>query len=111
MERSLEHLCGTALLDDLARIHDHDAIADIGNHADVVSYQYQGECEAFLQVDERVQYLALHDNIKGGDRLIRDKQFRLQRERQGNINTLAHAAGELVRKIALASGVKPNHTE
>ena len=39
VERSLEHRGDATRLDDLTGIHDHDAIADGRNHADVVRDQ------------------------------------------------------------------------
>ena len=84
-------------LDDLAEIHDGDAVADVLDDREVVGDEQVGQAELALQVAQQVDHLRLHRDVEGGDRLVADDQARVQRQRAGDADPLALAAGEFVR--------------
>ena len=87
-------------LDDLAEIHHRDAVADVLHHGEIVGDEQVGQAELALQVLQQVDDLRLDRDVERGDRLVADDQLGLDRERAGDADALALAAGELVR-IAL----------
>ncbi|MNE71262.1 hypothetical protein D3C80_1671190 [compost metagenome] len=62
-----------------------------------MSNKYVGQSELPLQILHQVNHLGLDRYIQRGYRLIGDNQLRLQRQRSGDTNPLALAAGELMR--------------
>ena len=51
---------GAADLADLAQVHDHDAVADVLDHREVVGDEDQRQPVRCLQVLKQVQHLGLH---------------------------------------------------
>ena len=84
-------------LDDLAEIHDRDAVGDVLHHREVVGDEDVGEAEAALQVLQQVDDLRLDRDVERRDRLVADDEARLDGERAGDADALALAAGEFVR--------------
>ena len=111
MERPLQHLVRRAPPRPPAGIHDDDAVADIGDDADVVRHQDHREPSRALQVADDVEHLALHDHVERGHRLVGDHKARIERQRERDRDALAHAAGELVRIIDEAAGIEADHFE
>jgi hypothetical protein len=77
----LQHLADGPRLYDLARIHDDNSVADVGDHTDVVSHEKHRYAEAGLKIAQGVEYLTLDDNIKCRDRLVCDHEGRLKSKR------------------------------
>ena len=67
--------------------------------------------QPLLQVAQHVEDLALDDDVERGHRLVGDQQLGLQRERDGDGDALAHAAGELVRIVGQPPLVEADHVE
>jgi len=70
MARLGQHLGHRAAFNDLARIHDHDLVAEIGHDADVVRHQHHGEFQPLLQLAQHVEDLALDDDVERRHRLV-----------------------------------------
>ena len=87
-------------LDDAAEIHDGDAVGDVAHHGEIVGDEDVGEPQPLLQLHEQVHHLRLDRHVERRDRLVADDEARVERERAGDADALALAAGELVR-IAL----------
>ena len=87
-------------LDDAAEIHHRDAVADVPHHGEVVADEEIGEPVLLLQVDQQVQHLRLHRDVERRDRLVGDDHVGIDRQRLGDAEPLALAAGELVRVLA-----------
>jgi hypothetical protein len=51
-----------------------------------------------LQIVQKVDHLRLDRDVECGDRLVADDQARVERERAGDADALALAAGEFVRE-------------
>ena len=56
-----------------------------------------GQTQFLAQIAQEVQHLRLNRDIEGGDRLVENKQIGLQRQRPGEADPLALAAGKTVR--------------
>ena len=59
-------------------------------------------CRRLLQLGEQLEHPGLHRDVERRRRLVGDQQVGVERERAGQADALALAAGELVRE---ASGV------
>ena len=81
----------------LAVAHDRDAVSDLCDHADVVGDQHKGDLAAVCEVPDQIKHLVLNGDVKCCGRLVRDDQFGIGAKREGDHDTLAHAAEELVR--------------
>ena len=93
---------GGGLLDHAAEVHHADPVADVPHHGQVVGDDEVGEVELLLQLVEQVDHLGLHRHVEGRHRLVGDDQLGLDRQRPGDADALALAAGELVRVLASA---------
>jgi hypothetical protein len=100
--RRVQHPLGAAELDELARVQDRDAVADLGEHAEVVADQHDRRAAPLPQVVQQRQHLGLDRHVERGGRLVRDQQARIVRERHRDHGSLPHAAGELRGNVALA---------
>ena len=97
MLRALVDVVPVADLDDLAEVHDRDPLAEVPHHRQVVRDEDERQVQLALQVAQQVDHLRLDRDVQRGDRLVGDDQLRAQRERAGDADALALAAGELVR--------------
>ena len=95
-----EQLLGLGQLDHLADVHHAHPVGDVLDDAEVVGDEQVGEVEFGLQILQQVEDLRLDGHVEGGHRLVTTDELRLRRERPGDADTLALAAGEGVR-IAL----------
>ncbi len=71
-----EHVAGRPLLDDLARVHDRDPVARLGDDPEVVGDQQERRVEVRLQVGEDPEDLRLDDHVERRRRLVGDEQLR-----------------------------------
>ena len=63
----------SAHLDDLAEIHDRDAVGHAADHVEIVADHQDGEPE-LLQVGEQVEQVALDRDVEAGGRLVGDQE-------------------------------------
>ena len=91
-----------AVLNNLARVHYGNIVANFRHYAKVVRYHYHRGLILRLQLFHQLQHLRLNGNVKRGSRLVRYKEARVARQRHCNYHALLHAAGKLVRIIAAA---------
>ena len=90
-------LGGAADLAHLAQVHDHDPVADVLHHRQVMGDEQHGQAVAALHVLQQVQDLGLDGHVQRRHRLIADQHLGIERQRPGDADALALAAGELVR--------------
>ena len=95
--RVVEHRRARADLDDLAEIHHRDAVADALDHRHVVRDEQEGEAEALLQVEQQIADLRLDRDVERRDAFVGDDHLRIERQRAGDADALALAAGEFMR--------------
>ncbi len=98
-------------LDDLAEVHDRHPVADVLDHRQVVGDEQVGQPEPRPQVGQQVEDLGLDRHVERGDRLVADDELGLDRERAGDADALALAAGELVRIALDVVRVEPDQPE
>ena len=84
-------------LDDLAGVHDDGAVGDVGHDAPVVGDDQDRHAGGVLQVAQQLEDLGLHGDVEGRGRLVGDQELRPAGEREGDVDALGHAAGDLVR--------------
>jgi hypothetical protein len=68
--RRIDHLLDRRQLDDLAGIHDADAIGHLDRHADVVGDEDHAEVELALQLPDQEKNLDLHGRVERRGRLV-----------------------------------------
>ena len=59
-------------LDDLAAMHDGDALADVAHDGEVVGDEQQREAELALELAQQIEDLGLDRDVEGGYRLVGD---------------------------------------
>ena len=84
-------------LHDPAAAHHHDPVGDVVDHREVVADEEIGQAQLVLQVLQQVEDLGLDRDVQRRDRLVADQQVGPQRQRPGDADALALAAGEAVR--------------
>src|SRR6185295_7924515 len=105
-----------ANLRDVPEIHHGNPIGDVTHHRQVVRDEEVRQLELFLQILHQIDNLRLNGNVEGADRLVRDDDLRVRRQRSGNSDTLALPAGKLMRVSGGLFGrqtdllQKPRHT-
>ncbi len=72
-------------------------MADVLDHGEVVGDEQVGELELVLQLHQQVDDLRLDRDVERRHRLIADDQLGIERQRAGDADPLALAAGEFVR--------------
>lgn len=74
MLRVVKDLLNGTVLNNLPLVHHRHLIADVVNHAEVVSDKYVGQVKLLLNIPEQVDYLRLYGNIQRGNRLVGNNQ-------------------------------------
>ena len=87
-------------LDNLAGIHDTDAMRHLRHDAQVVRNQQHTHAALGLKTAQQVEDLRLNSDVERRRRLVGNQQFRVSRQRDGDHHALFHAAGELEREFA-----------
>jgi len=100
----VENLMFGAEFDDASGIHYGDAVGDLRNNSKIMRDEEHGEVELGAEFGEQGENLRLDRDIECGGGFVGDKQLRMVHDGHGDHNALAHAAGELVRIVAGASG-------
>ena len=93
-------------LHDLAQVHHGDPVGDVPDDRQVVRDEQVGQPELVLQVLQQVDHTGLHRHVQRGHRFVQDQQLRVQRQRPGDTDPLALAAGELVPVTVAVLGVE-----
>ena len=97
VHRLREDLDRRRLLDEPARIHDAQAVGDIGMHRHVVRDEQHRRADLLLRLADHREHILLHDDVERRRRFVGDDEFRTADGRKRYRDTLLHAAGELVR--------------
>ena len=99
----LEDLAHITRLDDFARIHHHDPVAQLGDNAKVVGNKQDRATNIILQGFQLVDDLNLKGRIKRSRRFIRNQECRLHHQGHRYRYALAHATRQLVRVFTQSS--------
>ena len=108
VQRILEQYFARRDLDDAAAAHDGDLVGDVVDHREIVRDEEIGEAELGLQVLQEVQDLRLDGNVERRYGLVAQHEIGLQRERAGDADPLALAAGKAVRIAVEEARVEPD---
>ena len=100
MLRCEKDLAHRAFFDDAAGVHHRDSIGMAGDDAQVVRDEQQREMKFLLHLFQQVEDLRLNRDIERRRGLVGNQQERLAGERDGNQDTLPHAARKLMRIVA-----------
>jgi hypothetical protein len=95
----------------LAEVHDRDPVRHVAHDRQVVGDEDVGEPELVLEVVEQVDDLSLDRDVERRDRLVEQHQARVHGQRARDADTLALAAGELVREAVNVLGVQAHAVE
>ena len=87
------------LLDDLAVVHDRDAVGEVRDDAHVVRDQHDRGAELLGEPPQQVEDLGLHGDVEGRGRLVGDDQARVEHQGLRDDDALLLAARELVRVV------------
>ncbi len=98
MLRLGEDILGGAFLDDLAALHDVDALGHLAHDAEVVGDEQHGHAHLALQLLQQLEDLRLDGDVEGRRRLVGYQQVRLVGECHGDHDALPLAARQLMRK-------------
>ena len=102
-----KNVVGLAVLHQIAQVHNADSVGDMLDDGQIVGDEKIRQVALFLQGFQQVDDLRLNGDVQRGDRLIADDELGVQGQRTGNADTLALAAGELVRVAGLVIGCRP----
>ena len=91
-----EDLGRRRVLQELAAVHDGDAVAEADRLLHVVGDEHDRRRKLALDRLEVVLGLGPHQRVEGAERLVHQQQFRLGRERARDADALLLAAGEFV---------------
>ena len=106
----LVDVVGRADLLDLALVHDDDAVGDFQRLLLVVGDEDRGDVDLVMQRAQPFAQLFPHLRIERAEGLVEQQDARLDRERAGQRDALALAAGELAR-IAVGKPVELHEIE
>ena len=109
--RVVEDPGGRSALHDLSVAHHREPVADLRRDAQVVGDEDHREVHAITDLVQQPQDLRLDGHVERGHRLVGDQHVRLQRQRAGDADPLALAAGELVREAVVGALVQADDRE
>ncbi len=95
--RIVEESPRRALLDELARVEDADAVAHLGDHAEVVGDEEDARPELLPEVRDELEHLRLDGGVEARGGLVEDEKRGVGGERHRDDHPLLHAARELMR--------------
>ena len=87
-----------AVLHDLSALHHGDVVAQFTGHAQVVGDEHHRQTELLAHLRKQLEHLFLHRHVERRNWLVRDQQFRLQRQCACNADALTLPAREFMRK-------------
>ena len=94
--RAREQFIHGGALDDLAGVHHRDLVADLGDHAEIVSDEDNRSTALRFQFMHQIEDLRLQGDVECGRGFIGDQEPGIAGQRHRDHDPLAHSAGELV---------------
>ena len=98
-------------LDDLAEIHDGDAVAEVLDRREVVRDEQAREAELVLQVAQQIEDRRLDRDVECRDRLVGDQHARLEDQRAREPDALSLSARQLVREAVAQLAAQTDRVE
>ncbi len=100
MSGRVENIGLGAELDQVAGVHDGDAIGDVRDDGEIVRDEKHRQSEFVAEVVEQVEDLLLDGDVERGGGLVGNEELRAVDDGHGDHDALPHASGELVRVAA-----------
>ncbi|KAG1318371.1 hypothetical protein G6F62_012391 [Rhizopus arrhizus] len=95
-----QHGFGGAGLDHLAALHDHDGVADLRGHAQVVRDEQHADAGALAYLLQQFQHLRLHRHVQRRYGFVGHQDLRVHDNRACDADALALATGQLHATLA-----------
>ena len=111
MGRVLEDLGGRALLDDLAEVHDRDAVGHLAHGLEIVAYQQVAEVALALDAAQQTEDLPADGDVERGGGLVEQQDAGFDGQCPGDADALPLAAAELAGVTVKELVVKPDIRE
>src|SRR5690606_33376614 len=92
----VEHLVYRAGFDDLAAMHDDDAIGEVSDDAHIVRDEHDRGIEPLVQRAEQVENLGLYCHVESRGRFVSDEQVGVTRNRLRDHGALTLTTRQLV---------------
>ena len=92
MSGFVKDLVAAAALHNGSRVHHADAVADIGDDAQIVGNEHDAHMDLILQLLKQLQNLGLNGHVQSRGGLVRDQQLGIAGQCHGDHHTLAHTA-------------------
>ncbi len=89
-----QYFGGSALLDDLAVVHDQDPVGEAGDDSEVMSDDHQRAAGGVLKRAQYVEQAGLVDRVQSGGDLVADQQVRFREECTPERGSLELTAGQ-----------------
>lgn len=102
MAGGCEERLGGALFDDFSGVEDEEAIAGVGNRAEVVRNEKKAHAEFLLEGAEKGEDLGLDGGVEGGGGFVGDEEMGRAGEGNRDEDALSLAAAELMGILAEA---------
>ncbi|ENN84500.1 hypothetical protein RHSP_72583 [Rhizobium freirei PRF 81] len=103
--RIVEHTVGETMLDHLSVLHHHHAVRQEAGNGEVVRDDDRRKAEIVDEAANEVEQAGLHGNVETAGRLVHEDKAGAGHQIAGDLQALAHAAGEGARLIVDAVGV------
>ena len=97
MQRFMEQIAAVCHFADIAQIHDHNPVAEMPDHTQIMRDKEIGQVLARTQFIQQLQDLRLHRHVQGGYAFIQHHKLRVQGNGAGNAHSLLLSAGQGVR--------------
>ena len=111
MGRVPEDLGGRSLLDDLAEVHDRDAVGDLAHGLEVVADQQVAEVALALDAAQQAEDLPADGDVEGSGGLVEQQDAGLDGQCPRDADALALAAAELAGVAVEELVVEPDIRE
>src|SRR5579884_3638979 len=98
--RLLKHAPGRSLLDDSSVADQGDAIRNCRHQLEIVRDQYLRNAKRRLQLAQQRQNLGSRLRIQPGERLVKDKKLRFERQRASYRQSVLLSAAEVMARAA-----------
>ena len=99
MLRPVNDVGDVADLHDLPRVHHRHAVCGFSNDPHIVRNEEHGHLSFPREFSDEFHNLRLNRHVKRRRRLVRNQEFRVARECERNHDSLALAAGKLMRPM------------
>ena len=100
----VDHLVDGADLHNLTLVHHHYAVAQVGDHCQIVGDEDHRHAHLGLELFDDRQDLGLDRHVQRSRRLVGNQDVWLVEQRHGDHDPLAHTTGKLVRVLVKPLG-------